>query len=143
MHTALAATLFVAGWIHLILVPEHLDEAAVLGAGFALAAAAQLALAVAVTFGGRPTRQPIAYAVVVINAAILLVYADAVLIGLPFMPVGHDHAGAEMAGIILGRGEPVDLAGAVAAAVELLGVGLALGQRGGAQLLARRHLSRN
>lgn len=125
----LAATLFVAGWIHLVLVPEHLEMATILGAGFALAAAAQLGLAVAVTFGGRPARQPIADAVVVVNVAILVVYAYAVLVGLPFEAAGHDHAGAVMTGVAVGGGEAVDLAGALTAAVELLGIGLAIGQR--------------
>jgi len=114
----LAGALFVAGWIHLALTPEHLGEATILGLGFLAAGLAQLALAFLVIV--RPS-DLIYYAVVGLSAALIALYAIAVLKGLPFGG-GHDHG----SGLILGSGEPVDLEGAVTKFAELFCLATAL-----------------
>jgi len=114
----LAGALFIAGWIHLALTPEHLGEATILGLGFLAAGLAQLALAFLVTV--RPS-DLIYYAVVGLSAALIALYAIAVLKGLPFGG-GHDHG----SGLVLGSGEPVDLEGAVTKLAELFCLAAAL-----------------
>jgi multidrug transporter EmrE-like cation transporter len=106
-----AVSLFTAGWIHLALTGEHLDEATILGIGFLLSGVVQIALAATVAL--RP-RGYAYFGVVAVNAAVIFLYAYAVLKGLPFG--GHDHGG----GLVLGSGESIDLAGAVSKAAELL-----------------------
>lgn len=113
----LAGVLFVAGWIHLALTPEHLAESTVLGLGFLLAGVGQLALAGLVLV--RPSHLAY-YAVVALSVALVVLYAFAVLKGLPFGS-GHDHGN----GLVLGAGEPVDLEGAITKVAELLSVAAA------------------
>lgn len=108
---AAGVALFTAGWIHLMLTGDHLSEATILGLGFLLAGLVQIGLAVVVTL--RP-RDLAYYGVVAVNVSLIFLYAYAVLKGLPIG--GQDHAG----GLVLGSGEPVDLAGAVSKGAELL-----------------------
>lgn len=110
----LAGALFTAGWIHLVLTPEHLGEAPILGVGFLLAAVAQLALAGLVMM--RPS-DLVYNAVVALSVALVVLYAIAVFKGLPFGGA-HDHA----TGLVVGSGEPIDLEGAVSKAAELFSV---------------------
>src|SRR5262245_5965669 len=62
-HLLLAATLVGAAAIHLVMVPSHLDEWAVLGTGFIVSAWVQLALGVAVVV--RPRRWVLVTTIVV------------------------------------------------------------------------------
>ncbi len=114
----LAGALFTAGWIHLALTPEHLGEATILGLGFLAAGFAQLALAVLITV--RPSDLAY-YAVVGLSAALTVLYAIAVLKGLPFGG-GHDHG----TGITIGAGEPIDVEGAVSKLAELFSLATAV-----------------
>jgi hypothetical protein len=113
----LAGALFTAGWIHLALTPEHLGEATILGLGFLAAGLAQLALPLLITV--RPSDLTY-FAVVGLSAALVVLYAIAVLKGLPFG--GYYHHGS---GLSLGSGEPVDLEGAVSKLAELLSLATA------------------
>ena len=106
-----AVALFTAGWIHLMLTGEHLDEATILGLGFLLAGLVQVGLAIMI--GTRP-RDLAYYGVVAVNAALIFLYGYAVLKGLPLG--GHDHGG----GLLLGSGEAIDVPGAVSKIAELL-----------------------
>ena len=120
---ALAASLFLAGWIHILLTPEHLGEATVLGLGFLAAGVVQLALAGLAL--ARP-RDWVWYSVIAVNAALILVYVYAVLVGLPFM---SDHA--DVGGLVIGSGEPIDLFGAFTTIAQIAGLALAFHQLGG------------
>lgn len=126
VQLGVAATLVAAGIAHLLLTPEHLAESGVLGAGFAVAGIVQLALAVPVLT--HPSRNVLS-AVAVISALLIALYVWNVLLGLPLVGPGtaesaeHGHEAVEHAhetGLILGIGEPVDLAGALTKAAELL-----------------------
>ncbi|MHB8588413.1 MAG: hypothetical protein ACYDA0_06125 [Candidatus Dormibacteraceae bacterium] len=114
----LAGALFTSGWIHLALAPEHLGQATILGLGFLAAGLAQIALAGLLIV--RPSNLAY-YAVVGLNVTLIVLYAVAVLKGLPFGG-DHDHA----SGLVLGAGEPVDLQGAVSKIVELFSLAAAL-----------------
>ena len=114
----MAGALFASGWIHLALTPEHLGEATILGIGFLVAGLAQLFLAGLILV--RPSDLAY-YAVVGLSVSLVVLYAIAVVHGLPFGG-GHDH----LSGIIIGSGEPVDLEGAVSKVCELLSVAIAL-----------------
>lgn len=113
----LAGALFATGWIHLALTPEHLGESTILGGGFLLAGITLLGLAVLVAV--RPSDLAY-YAVVGIGMTLIVLYAFAVLKGLPFGG-GHDHG----SGLVLGAGEPVDLEGLVSKVAELFSVAAA------------------
>jgi hypothetical protein len=117
VRLGLAAALFTAGWIHLDLTPEHLDESSLLGAGFGVAGLSELGLA-AVTVV-RP-RTAAYLGIVFVSVALLFLYGYAVLVGLPFG--AHDHG----AGLSLGAGEDVDLAGVVSKLAELIALVLAV-----------------
>ena len=119
---ALAASLFLAGWIHILLTPEHLGEATVLGLGFLVAGVVQLALAGLAL--ARP-RDWVWYSVIAVNAALILVYVYAVLVGLPFM---SDHA--DVGGLLIGSGEPIDLFGASTTVAQIAGLAFAFHQLG-------------
>lgn len=109
---AMSAALFVAGWIHLLLVPEHFGESTILGLGFLVSGIAQLVLAAVVlwrprgwAFGG----------VVAINVTLIVVYAYAVMVGLPF---GEHSEHADAVGVVVGAGEPIDWYGAISKIAE-------------------------
>lgn len=87
----LAGVLLVAAAIHLALTPAHLGESALLGSGFLLAGLAQLALAALAL--ARP-RAWVYDAVVFLSVGLIVVYAYAVLVGLPLG--GHDHGVASL-----------------------------------------------
>lgn len=125
----LAAVVLVAGWIHLLLAPEHLEEQVLLGAGFIVVGIVQVLLAVAVV--ARPSLMSLSL-VVMVSVAVMAVYLYAVVIGLPFagdagmagmagMDMHDDH------GLVLGAGEPVDLIGAGTFLLEVFGVAVAVG----------------
>jgi hypothetical protein len=116
-RVGLAGALFIAGWIHLALTPEHLGESTVLGVGFLLSGVAQLVLAGLIAV--RPSVLAY-YAVVGLSAALVVLYAIAVVKGLPLGGT-HDHA----SGLVLGSGEPVDVEGAVSKFAELCSAGAA------------------
>ncbi len=125
LQLALAALTFAAGWVHLLLAPEHLEEHPLLGMGFIAAGAAQVLLAAVVLARPSLTTLPL---LIVLDVAIMAVYGYAVLVGLPFVADGG-MAGMDMHddhGLVLGAGEAVDLVGAVTFVMELLGVGLVL-----------------
>lgn len=110
----LAATAFTAGWIHLLLVPEHWGESALLGAGFLGAGVVQLALALAVVERPGPA---VHLALVAVNVALVAVWLYAVFVGLPAAGA-HTHGDA---GWAVGAGEPIDLVAIVAKAAEITG----------------------
>src|SRR4029077_10354543 len=90
----------------------------ILGLGFLAAGLAQLTLAFLVIV--RPS-DLMYYLVVGLSVALIVLYAIAVLKGLPFGG-GHDHG----SGLILGSGEPVDLEGAVTKFAEMFCLATAL-----------------
>lgn len=112
---ALGAMVFVAGWIHVLLTPEHWGESALLGAGFLGAGILQLVLSIAVV--ERPG-QSVYLALVALNVALVAVWLYAVLAGLSFGGA-HDHGDA--AGWALGAGEPIDAVAVVTKAAEIAG----------------------
>lgn len=113
LRLLMAAGLLVAGWIHLLLVPEHLAESTILGLGFLGSGIAQLALAGLVVWRSRAWNLS---AVVALNATLIVVYAYAVLVGLPFG--GGEHGDA--AGLVVGAGEPIDAFGALSKIGEVV-----------------------
>ncbi len=118
-RVAMSVALIVAGWIHLLLVPAHLEEATVLGLGFLAAGLAQILLAGLALW--RPRGWTLGL-VVALNVTLLAIYAYAVLVGLPFGAPGEH---AEATGLVLGAGEPVDLYGAMSTLAELASAGIA------------------
>jgi hypothetical protein len=122
----LAATVFVAGWAHLLLAPAHLSEAPALGSAFVVAAIAQLGLSALILL--RSDEWPL-LGVVAVNTVAIVVYVLAITIGLP----GHDHAGALVGSLVP---EAIDTIGIMTKAAEALGIVLAVG------LLGRRETTR-
>jgi hypothetical protein len=121
VRVGLAAATFVAAWMHLVLTPEHLGESTLLGLGFLAAGLVQLALAAVVV--ERPSERALSL-LVVVNVALLAIWAYAVLVGLPLADGGHDSG--EAAGLVIGHGEPIDLAAAITKAAELASLLLAV-----------------
>lgn len=116
----LAAATFLAAWMHLLLTPEHLNESAPLGLGFFAAGIIQIALAFVVV--ERPSEGALSL-LVMVDVALLAVWAYAVLIGLPLGDGnGHDAA----SGLVIGSGEPIDLASAITKLAELASLSTAL-----------------
>lgn len=111
----LAATAFAAGWIHLLLVPEHWQVSWVLGAGFLGAGALQLGIAAVIV--ERP-RQAAYLVLMALNVALIALWLYAVFVGLPFGEA-HEHGAA--LGWAVGAGEPIDVAAAVTKALEAAG----------------------
>ncbi|HSR22154.1 MAG TPA: hypothetical protein VLW53_01275, partial [Candidatus Eisenbacteria bacterium] len=106
LRLLLAGALLATGAVHLQQVPGRLEVSAALGAGFAAAAASQLALAAAVLLRGHR----LLYAAIVADCALVLgLHAWAALHGLPL----PGPAPAADPGLRLGAGEPVTLSGAV------------------------------
>jgi len=116
LRLGLAAALLASGGIHLQQAPDHLGLSQLLGLGFVAAAASQLGLAALVLAGGHR----LLYLAVIADCAVLIVvYAYAVLHGLPFPP--HDDAGLK-----LGVGEAVTLSGALSKLFEVISIALAV-----------------
>ncbi|HEY5628282.1 MAG TPA: hypothetical protein VIR16_02115 [Candidatus Limnocylindrales bacterium] len=124
----LAGAMLVSGWIHLLLVPEHLAEAQILGIGFAAAGLAQIALAAALLLR---RSEAALLATVAVSAALLGLYAWAVVVGLPIAGDAHDAHTAAGSGIALFAGEAIDFTGAVNALAEVIGIALAFVLLGG------------
>lgn len=131
LRLVMAAGLLVAGWIHLLLVPEHLAESTILGVGFLGAGIAQLALA---GLGIWRPRLWTLSAVVALNATLVVVYAYAVLVGLPFS--GGEHGEAAV-GLVIGTGEPIDVFGALSKIGEVTSLLLAFALLGADQHVDR------
>jgi hypothetical protein len=121
LRLVVSVATFVAGWMHLVLTPEHLAESTVLGTGFLAAGLAQVTLSVVVLERGRENALS---AVVVLDVALLAIWAYAVLVGLPLGELGHDHV--EATGLVVGHGEPIDVAAAVTKVAELTSLVVAL-----------------
>jgi hypothetical protein len=112
----LAALLAGAALIHAAMVPSHLGEAAVEGAGFVAAAWAQILLAVAVQL--RPTRR-VLVAVVVSSVALIAGWAVSRTAGLPF----GAHAGhPESVSIVDGACVALEVAALLLAGALALGI---------------------
>ncbi|WP_415857142.1 hypothetical protein, partial [Sinomonas sp. G460-2] len=111
---SLASTAFAAGWVHLLLAPEHWGESALLGVGFLGAGLLQLALAIAIV--ARPTR-PAHFALVVLNVALVVVWLYAVFVGLPLEQAQYHPE----AGWVVGAGEPITPAAAMTETAEIAG----------------------
>jgi hypothetical protein len=117
----IAAALIATGWIHLLLAPEHLGESTILGLGFLASGLAQVGLAGLVMW--RPASWNLGL-VVVLNATLIVVYAYAVLVGLPF-GAGSDHDHAMAPGLRIGAGEPIDWYGGISKVAELISAAIA------------------
>jgi hypothetical protein len=63
--------------------------------------------------------------VVVLNVTLIVIYAYAVLVGLPF-GAGSEHDHTEAAGLLIGAGEPVDWYGGISKVAELISAAIAL-----------------
>ncbi|MGH1525837.1 hypothetical protein ACRAWC_18005 [Leifsonia sp. L25] len=122
VRAMLTVSLIVAGTIHLLLTPEHLDGSVLLGTGFLLAGIAQLALAGGILFLPERLHWLVLYGTVVVNVALIGIYAYAVLVGLP-LQAGHAE---DTVGLTIGRGEPVDAKGAIDLLAEIAAVVLAV-----------------
>ena len=134
----MTVSLAFAGVMHLVLAAEHFAESTLMGSGFVMAGAAEIALAVAVLLA--PVRLTYV-AIVMIAVALIGLYAYNVMVGLPFAAVGDsathgsEHENAEAGhgsghdeGLQIGAGEPVVLAGGVTKSAEIIAVGLAVAQ---------------
>jgi hypothetical protein len=114
-HWLLAGLLLGAGAIHLAMVPSHLSESGVEGAGFMVAAWAQILLAVGLLV--RP-RRGMLYAVVAVSAACVVAWVISRTAGLPF----GAHAGhAETISFVDGACVALEVAALVVAGTLLLG----------------------
>lgn len=118
-RVVMSVALVAAGWIHLLLVPEHLAESTVLGLGFLAAGVAQVLLAGLVLWWPRSWTLGM---VVAINVTLIAIYAYGVLVGLPFGAPGEH---AEASGLVVGAGEPIDWYGAVSKVAELASAAIA------------------
>ncbi|MEA5455052.1 hypothetical protein SPF06_10010 [Sinomonas sp. JGH33] len=116
----LAVALFTAGWIHVVLAPEHFAESLLLGVGFLASGLMQIALSSLVV--GRP-RDGVLSLSIATNVALIALYAYAVLVGLPG-DGGADSAHAT--GLIIGSGEAIEPTGVAAKLAELVALAFAI-----------------
>src|SRR5262245_7318192 len=115
-HWLLAGLLLGAGAIHLAMVPSHLAESGVEGAGFVAAAWAQMLLAVGLLV--RPRRWML-YAVVAVSAVGIAAWVVSRTAGLPF----GAHAGhAETVSFVDGACVALEIGAVAVAGALLLGV---------------------
>ncbi len=119
LRLLLSVSLIVAADLHLILTPQHLDEALLLGVGFLAAGFFQLALAVYVIV--RHDDRPIGL-LLTVTVALIAIYGYALFVGLP-LDSGHSDAAS---GLRLGSGEPVTTTGLIDVLAEIATVALAL-----------------
>lgn len=119
LRLLLSVSLIVAADLHLILTPQHLDEALLLGVGFLAAGLFQLALAVYVIV--RHDDRPIGL-LITVTVALIAIYGYALFVGLP-LDSGHSDAAT---GLRLGSGEPVTTYGLIDVLAEIATVALAL-----------------
>lgn len=122
LRVGLAAVTFVAAWMHLVLTPEHLAESTLLGLGFLGAGLLQLGLAAIIV--QRHSERALSV-LVAVDVALLAIWAYAVLVGLPLGGGGPGHDGGAT-GLVIGHGEPVDLAAAVTKVAEVTSLVVAL-----------------
>jgi len=115
-HWLLAGLLLGAGAIHLAMVPSHLSESGVEGAGFMLAAWAQILLALGLLV--RP-RRVMLYAVVAVSAACIAVWVLSRTAGLPF---GAHSGHPETVSFVDGACVALEVAALLVAGALLLGV---------------------
>ena len=119
MRLLLSIVLIIAAGIHFMLSPQHFAESPLLGAGFLIAAIAQLALAVVVITRSDDTAIGLTLTVTI---ALIAIYIYAVLIGLPL-----DSSHTETAsGLRLGNGETIDLKGLINLLAEVAAIPLAI-----------------
>jgi hypothetical protein len=109
-RNAVALACAASAGVHAALAPEHLEESAVLGAGFAIAAVCLLAAAVA--FAAKPVPAPIAAP---LTAALLVALIAAYVVSRT--------AGLPVPG---GEVEPIDGIGVATQAVQIAGLAGAL-----------------
>lgn len=102
----------ISAGVHAALVPEHLRESAVTGAGFVAATIALVVLVIGLT-ARHESRAVTSFAVLVL-VGLILSYAVASTSGIPIL---HPEV------------DPIDTLGVLTKAVEVLGLGLALGLR--------------
>lgn len=122
VRVGLAAVTFVAAWMHLVLTPEHLAESTRIGLGFLGAGVLQLGLAAVIV--QRYSVRTLSV-LVAVNVALLAIWAYAVVVGLPLAGGGQGHDGGAT-GLVIGHGEPIDLAAAVTKVAEVTSLVLAL-----------------
>ncbi len=147
---ALAVALWIAGVIHLLLTPEHMETSVVFGAGFLAAGIGQSGTAAMGVL--RPSR-PIYAAIIATTLALTGLYTYNVVVGLPFhgpavvaateeqtSDAGHGHAAKDPAvthalpgsedhhhaGVTTGTGEPIDPYGVITQLAQLSAAALAL-----------------
>ncbi len=118
----MSGALLVAAWTHLTLAPDHLGESTILGLGFFASGIAQAVLAALVLW--RVRRWTLGL-VIAINVTLIVIYAYAVLVGLPF-EAGSEHVHVLAAGLMVGAGEPIDAYGAISKVAEILSVAIAV-----------------
>ena len=118
-RTIVAGSLFIAGAVHLLLAPEHVEGSAILGAGFAAAGLGQLALGAAILL---TAARPAALAILLLNGVALAVYAAAVTVGLPVEAHAHDVGGVVAGHGLLGHVEPIDEAGTLVTVAQFVGI---------------------
>ena len=106
----------ISAGVHAALVPEHMRESVVTGAGF-IAATGALAVLV-VGLAARPESRAVTSFAVLVLFGLLVSYAVASTRGIPILHPDVD---------------PIDTVGALTKGVEVLGLGLALGLRGTAR----------
>jgi hypothetical protein len=99
----------ISAGVHAALVPEHVRESAVTGAGFALATAALVLVVIGLTVW--PQRQAVTSVGALVLLGLVVSYAVASTSGIPILHPDVD---------------PVDALGVLTKAVEVLGLGLAL-----------------
>lgn len=93
LRSPLAATLAIAGIVHLAVGPEHLAESVALGTAMIAAGVGQLVLAALVRRGGAASTGSPAWPLILaiaLNVALVAAYVVAVTVGLPLVDVHGD-----------------------------------------------------
>ncbi len=116
MRIALAALVLLAGAVHLVLAPEHLERSVPLGLGFLGFGIAQAAVAALVL---RSSARASSLCAFVVSVASLVPLVAAVTVGLPLLPAGAMNGP-------LGPVEQLDDLSAITAMVEFLAAVLSI-----------------
>lgn len=122
LRAPIAATLVVAGIVHLSLGPEHLAESLVLGSAMFAAGVGQLGLAILML--RRPSLALPLVLTIALNAAIVAAYLVAVTVGLPIID-GPATGGMAGMGEDVGHVDVVSALGIVTLLLEVAGAALA------------------
>jgi hypothetical protein len=117
--TALAISLLAAGLMHLVLTAEHMQESAILGIGFVVAALAQIVLGLLAL---RPNLAPYGW-IIALNAVLIVLFAAHATTGLPLPDAQADATSADRG--VFGPLEAVDAGSIVTKASEIVGIALA------------------